>query len=109
MKLIIDVTQQDISEGCRVDTTGKLGGCMIWKAFNRCTEGSFPYFRVNYRDILIYKSHEHMLDDVLYQTPVQRILLPKFVEPKIEAFDLGHKVYPFSFEIDIPLEESNYA
>lgn len=100
MKLTIDVTQEDIDLGCRYDTSGAKGGCMVHKAFNRCTEGSFPFFEVEYTEIRIFNSMESMQDGFISELEID---LPEFVEDKIRDFDLGEPVQPFSFEVDIPI------
>lgn len=103
MKLTIDVTQEDIDLGCKVDTTGDRGGCMVWRAFNRCTEGSFPVTRVLYENIHIYEDWDQMMRDN-YGTAGKQISLPPDVMPKIQRFDKGLPVKPFSFEVDIPVK-----
>lgn len=105
MKLTIDVTQEDIDLGCKVDTTGKMGGCMIWRAFNRCTEGSFPFFRVNYESIVTYSDFDQMISDAPWGMKYdQKFDLPNFLRNAIEDFDHGIPVEPFSFEVEIPQE-----
>ena|ERR1041385_4112964 len=99
MKLTIDVTQEDIDLGCRIDTTGVKGGCMVWRAFNRCTEGSFPYFQVEYGDIHIFDNLEVLQEGYLSRVDIE---LPEDLEDKIRSFDQGNPVQPFSFEIELP-------
>lgn len=47
MRIKIDVTQDDIDQGCRFDAFGDRGGCMVHRAFMRATEGAFDRVGVN--------------------------------------------------------------
>jgi len=89
MKLHVDVLQEDIDQGCEADTTGWRGGCMVWRAFQRATEGAFTSdeVRVVYTGIALNG---------------RRIAtLPKRVSREIKRFDELQKVEPFDFYIDL--------
>lgn len=95
MKITVDVTQEDIAEGCRADGLGRRGGCMVWRAFQRATEGAFPRAHVGSGDI--------MLDVLDVHTCGPYAKFPEFVADRIEAYDHDMHVEPFAFDIDIPL------
>lgn len=106
MKLTIDVTQEDIDEGCRKDVDGTNGGCMVYRAFMRATEGAFPFVRVECSDILIFNNYESLQDAVGFDHNIE---MPEFLEEKIIYFDSGLPVEPFSFEVDIPAGNEPYG
>ena len=83
MKLTIEVTQEDIDLGCKQETKA----CMVWRAVNRCTEGSLENLSVGYGYIDWRTGFAKLPGDVVH---------------KILAWDSGFKTQPFSFELEIP-------
>ena len=92
MRLHVEVTQDDIDKGCKTDAIGANGGCMVWLAFQRATEGAFDQVTVNYEAITVRSgAHRHGLPT------------GGGVWSKIWHFDQGHKVKPFAFDVEIPV------
>ncbi len=89
MKVHVEVTQEDIDQGCPYDPYGdKGGGCMVYRALMRATEGALTGLGV----------HSHganwdvgyvMWDDQLH------------VVRSIDDFDDRKPVAPFAFDIEV--------
>lgn len=86
----INVTQDDIDKGCVCDSSGKSGGCMVWRAVHR----ALPELRltVGYYSLYLERGVEgfHLFE------------LNDSTHEAIEAFDKGKPVSPFSFSLDLP-------
>ncbi len=90
MKLLVEVTQEDIDEGVCADP--EL--CMLHRAIERCSEGvmSGP-------GLLVMGTH------VTWQPAPHTLCLielPKVVQWQIRGWDTGCETLPFSFELEIP-------
>ena len=92
MKVHVKVTQEDIDKGCRGEPYGANGGCMVWRALDRATEGAL--------DGLVVGTNGFDYHGALWRT----VPFPPHVGEKIERFDAGGHVEPFAFDIDLPTE-----
>lgn len=104
MKITVEVTQEDIDEGCRHDLKGKTGGCMVHRAFMRATEGAFPFFGVYYHGIVVFPSRDALLAE---WSPLFEIGYGDYHEllgQRISAFDGLYDIAPFEFTVEIPDE-----
>jgi len=99
MQIHVEVQQEDIDQGCKSDTDGTHGGCMVWRAFMRSTEGAFDGINVESSEIESWGENEKGVFDLLWCTD-----LPDRVEKRIYAFDTGKPVKPFAFDLDLPIE-----
>ena len=98
MKIRVDVIQEDIDNGCKADTDGTVGGgCMVYRAFMRATEGAFDGIRVESSEIGSWGRNEHGVYDLLWYAE-----LPQDIEDLIGDFDNGRPVEPFAFDIEVP-------
>lgn len=93
MKITIDVTQEDIDLGCRAEPYGENGGCMVWRALSRATEGAL--------DGLVVGTYGA---DFNVPGGYQTIRFSDQVSDRIRDFDSGRAVEPFSFDIDLPID-----
>lgn len=91
VKLHVEVTQDDIAFGCVADSDGSdAGGCMVYRAFQRATEGAFGTVRVVYSGI---------------ELGADRRYLPfrdRTIGRRIRRFDAAVKVKPFAFDLELP-------
>ncbi len=90
MKLHVEVTQDDIDNGVKCDAIGARGGCMIYRAFQRATEGAFPDVAAGPRNIVIFSERS-----VLAKLPHDHL-------DQMLRFDAGHHVSPFVFDLELP-------
>lgn len=93
MKLHVEVTQEDIDLGCRMDTTGAKGGCMVFRAVQRRFEGAFDGW-IGYSNIHFYDRAKNEIE----------VPLPIAVSAAIVAFDGKGHVEPFAFDLELPDE-----
>ena len=106
MKITVNVTQEDIDLGCKTDKIGAHGGCMVWRAFQRCTEGAFPFAVVDWEGVYIYDSLKDAQEDeeeIHNERAKLFASMPPFVEDRIRMFDNAVRVEPFAFDIELSI------
>lgn len=87
MKVLVDVTQEDIEQGQRKSPYG----CMVHRAFDRATEGAFSEMYCTQGEIVIQIG--------VLQAAV--LPYPANVARKVKRWDLGARTRPFAFEVDV--------
>lgn len=89
MKYLIQVTQEDIDQGCR----NSGGRCPIARALIRALSVDFsPHVYVAKTQVNVWNNKKFV---------VQHRGIPEVAKNFIKQFDAGEKVLPFSFEFEI--------